>query len=76
VPSVAGLRSEGGYCELVERHSAVFGGVAGQLSVLKLLVEKGTDVRLNDKDGQTASDLARSVGKEDVADWLDLVSCG
>jgi hypothetical protein len=75
VPSVAGLGSEGGSCELVERHSDVFGGVAGHLSVLKLLVERGAGVRLKDKDGQTTSDLARSGGKEDVSDWLDLVSC-
>jgi hypothetical protein len=31
-------------------------------------MEKGADVRLKDKDGQTARDLARSVGKEDVAE--------
>jgi ankyrin repeat protein len=47
---------------------------AGHLSVVKLLVEKGADVRVKNEDGETASDLARSEGKEDVAEWLFSVS--
>ena len=46
----------------------------GHLSVVKLLVERGADVRLRNDNGQTASDMARSKGKEDVADWLDSLS--
>jgi ankyrin repeat protein len=48
----------------------------GHLPVVKLLVKEGADVRLKDKFGKTASDWARSVGKKDVADWLDSVSRG
>ena len=47
---------------------------AGHLSVVKLLVERGADVRLKNDFGQTASDVARSDRKEDVAEWLDSVS--
>jgi ankyrin repeat protein len=46
----------------------------GYLSVVKLLVERGADVGLKDVDGETASDMARSNGHSDVADWLDSVS--
>jgi ankyrin repeat protein len=46
----------------------------GQLSVVQLLVERGADVRLNDADGLTAADRARSDGHTLVADWLDSVS--
>ena len=38
---------------------------------MKLLVERGADVRQKDKDGLTARDLAWMQGKEDVAEWLD-----
>jgi tankyrase len=48
----------------------------GQLSVVKLLVERGADVTLKNNEGQTASDVARSNRKKDVADWLDSVSRG
>jgi ankyrin repeat protein len=47
---------------------------AGHLSVVKLLVERGADVRLKNDNGQTASDVARREGKEDVAEWLDSVN--
>jgi len=47
---------------------------AGHLSVVKLLVERGADFRLKNYLRQTASDVARSEGKEDVAEWLDWVS--
>jgi len=46
------------------------------LSVVKLLVERGADVRVRNNEGQTASDMARSEGKADVAEWLDSVSRG
>jgi ankyrin repeat protein len=46
----------------------------GHLSVVKLLVERGADVTLRNNKGQIACDLARSEGKYDVSDWLDLVS--
>jgi len=49
---------------------------SGQLSVAKLLVERGADVRLKDNFGQTASDGARSEGREDMAEWLDEVISG
>jgi tankyrase len=45
------------------------------LSVVKLLVERGADVRLRNVDGMTASDVARSNGMLDVAEWLDSVRC-
>jgi ankyrin repeat protein len=48
----------------------------GHLSVVKLLVERGADVRVKNNSGETASDLARSWGKEAVADWLDSVIRG
>ena len=48
----------------------------GHLSVVKLLVERGADIRAKNEKGQTASDVARSEGKEDVAEWLDSVSRG
>jgi ankyrin repeat protein len=48
----------------------------GHVSLVKLLVVRGADVRLKDDYGQTASDVVRIVGREDVAEWLDLVSCG
>jgi ankyrin repeat protein len=48
----------------------------GHLSVVKLLVERGADVRVKNGRGQTASDMARSEGKKDVAEWLDSVSRG
>jgi ankyrin repeat protein len=44
---------------------------AGNLSVVKLLVERGADVRLKDVDGQTASEWARYERQEHVAEWLD-----
>ena len=47
---------------------------AGHLSAVKLLVKRGADVRLKNVDGQTASEVARSEGKENVAEWLDSVS--
>jgi ankyrin repeat protein len=64
---------EGGYCGQTSLHEA---GQCGHLSVVKLLVERGADVRLKNDNGQTASDLARSEGRQDVAEWLDEVSCG
>jgi ankyrin repeat protein len=48
---------------------------AGHLSVVKLLVARGADVRLKNDRGLTASGMARSEGREDVAVWLFLVSC-
>jgi len=43
--------------------------------VVKLLAERGADVRVKNDNGQTASDVARREGNEDVAEWLDSVSC-
>jgi len=44
--------------------------------VVKLLVERGADVRLKNDFGQTASDVARRWGNRAVAEWLDEVSRG
>jgi ankyrin repeat protein len=38
--------------------------LAGRLSLVKLLVERGADVRLKNNNGQTASDVACSDGKK------------
>ena len=46
----------------------------GHLSVLKMLVETGADVRLKNELSQTACDVARNEVKEDVAERLDEVS--
>jgi ankyrin repeat protein len=48
----------------------------GHLSVVKLLVERGADVCVKNDDGRTASDVARSKGKQDVARWLDSIRRG
>ena len=48
----------------------------GHLSVVKLLVEMGAEVRLKNDNGQTASDLARNWGRRAVAEWLDSVNSG
>jgi len=48
----------------------------GRLSVAKLLEERGADLRLKNGYGWTASELARSNGKLDVAEWLDSVNRG
>jgi ankyrin repeat protein len=40
----------------------------GHLSVVKLLVKRGADVRVKNNNGQTASDLARGEGKKAVAE--------
>jgi ankyrin repeat protein len=48
----------------------------GYLSVVKLLVERGADVRVKNGRGQTASDMARSWGRQAVAEWLDSVTVG
>jgi ankyrin repeat protein len=43
----------------------------GRLSIVKLLVWRGADVRVKNDDGHTASEVARSEGMADVAEWLD-----
>jgi ankyrin repeat protein len=48
-------------------HSAA---MKGHLSVVKLLVEKGANIRLKNRNGQTASDVARVNRHRNVADWL------
>jgi ankyrin repeat protein len=40
------------------------------LSVVKLLVERGANVRLKNYNGQTPYDVARDAKKNVVADWL------
>jgi hypothetical protein len=45
----------------------------GHLSVVKLLVERGADVRVRNDFGRNASQEARSLGKKDVAEWLEEV---
>ena len=74
MPSDVGLWSGGGSCELVEI-PLLLAAWAGHLSVVKLLVERGADIRLKNELGQTTSDVSRSKGKEDVAEWLGLVNC-
>jgi ankyrin repeat protein len=44
--------------------------------VVKLLVDSGGDVSVENKDGKTACDVALKEGKKDVADWLDSVRRG
>jgi ankyrin repeat protein len=51
-----------------------FAASTGPFLVVKLLVERGADVGLKEVGGETASDMARSNGHSDVADWLDSVS--
>jgi ankyrin repeat protein len=46
----------------------------GNLSVVKLLVERGADVRLRNNNVQTARDMAWINGKLAVKEWLDSVS--
>jgi ankyrin repeat protein len=46
----------------------------GHLSIVKLLVERGADVRVKDVSGETAADNARDYGYTAVAEWLDSVS--
>ena len=48
----------------------------GHLSVVKLFVERGADVRLRNCFGQTVRAAARIAGNKDVAEWLDSVSRG
>jgi ankyrin repeat protein len=43
---------------------------SGNLSAAKLFVEMGADVRLKNEDGQTTSDVASSLGRKAVAEWL------
>jgi len=61
------------YLKYTPLHWAALGG---HLSVTKLLVERGADGRVKNNKGQTASELARSLGKKDVAEWLDSISRG
>jgi ankyrin repeat protein len=61
------------YLKYTPLHWAALGG---HLSVAKLLVERGADGRVKNNKGQTASELARSLGKKDVAEWLDSISRG
>ena len=49
-----------------------YAALSGYLSVVKLLVERGANVRLKDEKGRTASALARGNGYKNVAEWLDL----
>jgi ankyrin repeat protein len=43
----------------------------GHFSVVKLLVERGADVRVKNEDGETARDIARRFRHSDVVDWLE-----
>ena len=68
MPYVAGLGSEGRSCEQVEKHTAARCGTEGHLSVVKLLVERGADVTLENEDEQTPSELAWGVAQIAVAE--------
>ena len=45
--------------------------LARHLSIVKLLVERGANVRLKNNNCQTARDMVRSEGKKAVEEWLD-----
>jgi ankyrin repeat protein len=45
--------------------------LTGHFPVVRLLVERGADMRLKNEDGLNAADLARGKGYERVAGWLD-----
>jgi len=64
------VRNEMGYTPL---HFAAF---IGNVSLVKLLVEREADVRLTNNNGQTASDVSRFNGKLDVAEWLKSIGRG
>jgi ankyrin repeat protein len=54
------------------KYTWLFGAeMNGDLSVAELLVERGANVSLKNGNGQTASDVARSEGYSDMADWLN-----
>jgi ankyrin repeat protein len=48
----------------------------GYLPVVKLLVERGANVRVKNDKGETPSNKARSERKKDVAEWLDSLNLG
>jgi uncharacterized protein YegJ (DUF2314 family) len=45
--------------------------LAGNLGVVKLLVEQGADVAAQNPAGRSAADLARAIGWTEIADYLD-----
>ena len=74
MPSVVVLRSE--FTSSGEWKDTPLHGVtlAGHLSLVKLLVDRGADVMLKNDNGETARDIVRGKGKLDMAEWLDRVS--
>jgi ankyrin repeat protein len=56
--------------ELTPLHLAA---LSGHFSVVKLLVEREADVGVSNSSRKTASDEARFLGYEDIANWLDTV---
>jgi ankyrin repeat protein len=71
VPSVAGLGSEGEIPRNRKYTPLLEAARGGHLSGVKLLVERGADVRVKNVFGCNAGEEARSFGKKDVAEWLD-----
>jgi ankyrin repeat protein len=64
------------------KHSAARYCAGGTFSAVKLLVERGADVRLKNDNGQTASDLARRKGEDRFGrlaglgkPWVASVNC-
>ena len=48
-----------------------FASLKGHLDIVQYLTAKGVNLQATNKDGQTALDLAREYGNDDVAKFLE-----